>query len=431
MRMSRGPISSVTNKRLRRGIAAAALSTVVAAAGLLSTAPVPAEAAGDFYRTPVNISGEPGRVLKSEPAPLMLQIPGVPNQWPGSAKRIMYTTTGQDGRITPVTGVVVEPTAPWSGSGVRPTVVIGPGTIGQGDQCAGSKLISFPMTIDPTKPSIGVNYTGLETYLLLLNGVRVVITDYVGMGTPGVHTYVNRLESGRAMIDAARAGLRASGAPKDSPIGFTGYSQGGGAAASAAELAESYAPELNVKATYAGAPPADLNEVIDQIDGTAIAGGIGYAVNGLTDRYEVVADVVETETNAAGKQALRTLSTQCIGDTALTYGFARTNSWTRTGEPLSAVIARHPEVAAVVDEQRIGTLKPNAPVLISGAINDDVIPYDQTRQLYRDWKAQGADVRLTTDTLPPIFPGLVVGHALPMVTGLLPATHFLLTELDR
>lgn len=369
-------------------------------------------------------------MIRSQPSPLLLQIPGVPNQWPGTAKRIMYTSTYQDGSPAAVTGTVVEPTAPWRGTGPRPTVVIGPGTVGQGDQCAGSKLMSLPIAIDPSKPSIAANYSGPEMYLFLLNGVRVVMTDYIGMGTPGIHTYVNRAESGHAMIDAARAGLRVAGVPANSPVAFSGYSQGGGAAASAAELTSTYAPELNVKATYAGAPPADLGKVIDQIDGTAIVGGIGFAINGLEARYPQIKPVLARETNAAGKRALKTVSTQCIADIIFSTGFQRTNQWTRTGQPLSSVIRRYPEVQKVVDDQRIGRLKPNAPVLLEGGISDDVIPYGQVRQLYSDWRAQGADVRMVTNGLPPIFPGLVINHAVPMLTTLLPAANFILTEFN-
>jgi dienelactone hydrolase len=292
-------------------------------------------------------------------------------------------------------------------------------------------MLALPMSLDPVKPSIGVNYAGLEMNLLLLNGVRVAVTDYVGMGTPGVHTYVNRVESGRAMLDAARAALAVSKAPENAPVAFSGYSQGGGAAASAAELAQSYAPEVNVKATYAGAPPADLSKVIDQIDGTFIAGGIGYAINGLQARYPALTPILRKELNAHGLGVLAHAATQCIGDTGLMAGFQRTSQWTRNGKPLSAVIAGQPEVKQMIDDQRIGRLKPNAPVLISTGVHDDVIPTGQVRQLYRDWKAQGADVRLATSYVPPIFPGLVVNHGLPMLEFLLPGTSFLLGEFHR
>lgn len=432
MELSRGFVS-ISRSRRRPGqsrrAGALLLTAAVAGAGVVAVAP--AHAARDFYRPPAAYSATPGSVIGTEATPLLLQIPGLAHQWPGAAKKMMYTSTLQNGKPTAVTGYVVEPTAPWRGKGTRPTVVIGPGTVGQGDQCAGSKMLAFPMSIDPSKPSLGVNYAGLEMYLLLLNGVRVAVTDYVGMGTPGIHTYVNRVESGRAMLDAARAALRVSKAPAHAPVAFSGYSQGGGAAASAAELAQTYAPEVNVKATYAGAPPADLNKVIDRIDGTFIAGAIGYAINGLAARYPELGSLLRRETNAHGKRVLTQVATQCIADTGLSTGFQRTGQWTRDGSSLSAVIKRSPSAKAMLDDQRIGRLKPNAPVLVSTGVHDDVIPNGQVNQLYRDWKRQGADVTLLTDRLPPIFPGLVVNHALPMLEFLLPATNFILGEFNR
>ncbi len=431
VRKIRGFVSFVHPAVSRSAKRAAAVAVVGAVAGSGLTAGVGQADAADFYTPPARLSDTPGSVVKKQPTPLLLQIPGVRNQWPGNATRIMYTTVRQDGKPTAVTGTVVEPTAPWRGKGKRPTVVLAPGTVGQGDQCAGSKMLSFPMTIDPAKPSLGVNYSGLEMNFFLLNGVRVVMTDYVGMGTPGIHTYVNRLESGRAVLDAARAGLAVAKASADAPVAFSGYSQGGGAAASAAELASSYAPDLNVKATYAGAPPADLSKVITQIDGTFISGAIGYAINGLAARYPELKPILAKETNATGKKALQDVATQCIADTGLTHGFQRTDQWTRDGKSLAAVVKKYPQVQKMLDDQRIGRLKPNAPVLISTGIADDVIPHGQAVTLYRDWRKQGADVRLANDYTPPIFPGLVVNHALPMVFQLLPATGFILGEFNR
>ncbi|KXT58191.1 lipase [Gordonia sihwensis] len=431
MRKIRGFVSSRSSSvsSVVRRTGSIAVVGAVAASGLV-TGTGDAGAVGDFYRPPARLSETPGSVVRTQPTQLLLQIPGVRNQWPGTATRIMYTTTRQDGKPTAVTGAVVEPTAPWHGRGPRPTVVLAPGTVGQGDQCAGSKMLSLPMSIDPTKPSLGVNYSGLEMNLFLLNGVRVVLTDYVGMGTPGIHTYVNRLESGRAVLDAARAALKVAKAPKDAPVAFSGYSQGGGATASAAELASTYASDLNVKATYAGAPPADLSKVIGQIDGTFISGAIGYAINGLVARYPALDPILKKETSATGRRALKDVATQCIADTGLTHGFQRTDQWTRNGKSLSAVIKKYPRVQKMLDDQRIGRLKPNAPVLISTGVSDDVIPHGQVVQLYRDWKAQGADVRLDNDFTPPIFPGLVVNHALPMLAKMLPATSFILSELN-
>ncbi len=72
-----------------------------------------------------------------------------------------------------------------------------------------------------------------------------------------------------------------------------------GAAASAAELASSYAPELNVVGTYAGAPPADLKELFPYADGSALVGAVGYALNSVITTYPEFEDAIRVEAHAA------------------------------------------------------------------------------------------------------------------------------------
>ncbi len=420
MRSGRGSRSIV-----HAGISLAAAVSVVATVGA-----IPAEAKADFYRPPVSFDPTPGAVIRTDTVPLVLNSEGGVKGVPARATRILYTSTRQDGTPTVVSGYLVNPTVPWTGGGPRPTVVIAPGTMGQGDQCPSSKSLSEPMSIDPAKPSATMNANGADIAAFVADGVRVVVTDYIGLGTPGIHTYANRVESGNAVIDAARAGLTASAAPANAPVGFYGYSQGGGATASAAELAADYAPELNIKGTFAGAPPADLAQVMKQIDGTTIAGAIGYAINGLTARYPELAAIIKAETNEHGKQVLATVAGQCIGDTAAGYRFARTEQWTRTGEPLSAVVSRHPAARKAVDDQRIGRRTPNAPVLLAVGDNDDVIPAGQVTRLYRDWQGRGADVAIIRDHTPPVLTGSVIGHVMPIQTVSDPAYAFLLGEFS-
>ena len=59
--------------------------------------------------------------------------------------------------------------------------------------------------------------------------------DYEGLGTAGVHTYMDRVSQGRATLDVIRAAQRldGTGLSAGSPVGIMGYSQGGGAAAAA------------------------------------------------------------------------------------------------------------------------------------------------------------------------------------------------------
>ncbi|GAA2059585.1 alpha/beta fold hydrolase [Williamsia deligens] len=413
-------------KSFRGVMTVIATAAVTAATVVAIGAPAAQAAPGDaFYTPPGQLPSGNGAIVKTRPTPIFLQIPGDPRPFPGAAKTVMYTSRLQDGSPTAVTGTYIEPFAPWRGRGPRPTVVMAPGTIGQGDDCAPSKLVAFPASLDTKNLALGSNYESLFANLLLYQGYRVLMTDYIGMGTPGVHTYVNRIEEGHAVLDGARAALNLGKLPAGSPIGFWGYSQGGGATASAAEMASTYAPELNIKGTYAGAPPADLEVVLKAVDGSSIAGVIGYTVNGLVARYPELGPLIQREASPAGKAALKQLATSCIGDTVFRYGFQRTNGWTTSGQSLYQISQKYPQIQKALAEQLIGKMKPNAPVLVDTGINDDIIPNSQVMAMVRSWRSQGANVRVVTDGTPPIFPKLAANHVFPYLFGTLPASQFL------
>ncbi|KPI16131.1 secretory lipase [Actinobacteria bacterium OV450] len=78
----------------------------------------------------------------------------------------------------------------------------------------------------------------------------MVVTDYEGLGTPGVHTYTVGPSASRAMLAAARAASRLpeTGLSANTPVGIMGYSQGGQAGSRAAELQGSYARSCRSRA---------------------------------------------------------------------------------------------------------------------------------------------------------------------------------------
>lgn len=326
-----------------------------------------------------------------------------------AAQKISYATTDSTGASRVVTGTVLSPSAPWAGPGPRPLTSFAVGTIGQGDQCAPSTLFQQ-----------GLEYEAATIAPLLLAGETVVVTDYVGLGTEGVHTYVNRVDEGHAVLDAARAALQLgsrAGIDPAAPIGLYGYSQGGGAVASAAELAPTYAPELRIVGAAAGAPPADLAATAAQIDGTALTGLLGYSINSLAASYPSVAAALPGVLNARGQQVVDQTARQCVAETALRYAFQKTSQYTQDGRPVTAYLSE-PAFATAVAEQKIGTLKPTAPVYIWQGRNDDVVPYAQSRQLATDWCGQKASVTYRRYDIAPSFPGYGFGHALPALAGL-------------
>ncbi|BCN53598.1 putative inactive lipase/MT1628 [Rhodococcus sp. Br-6] len=418
----------LTPRGMRRiaTVLGACLAAAVTSGVTASAAPA------DFYEVPASaLGGAPGTVVDTQPYPPLLSIPNQQGPWPSGAQRIMYRTTDAHGGATAASGTYFDASLPWIGAGPRPLVVLGPGTQGQGDQCAPSRL--FQDGIHYNAPlDFAVEYEVLQVHALLSRGIDVVVTDYQGLGTAGMHSYVDRRAQGHAMLDAARAvkALPGSRIGDDSPIGFWGYSQGGGAAASAAEMQPSYAPDLDVRGTYAGGPPADLRAVAAALDGGLATGLLGYAVNSIYAGYPETRADIDGALAPAGRQALDEIAAQCVPETIARYGLHRTTEWTKDGRSLAELIDALPSVSAVVDEQRIGRSTPGSPVLIVQGRNDDLIPHNQATRLAADWCAQGATVEFRTEEIPPIAPGFVVGHGLPMVSGLPSALDWMTDRFD-
>ncbi|MCS4491927.1 lipase family protein [Corynebacterium sp. ES2794-CONJ1] len=385
-----------------------------------------------FYATPEVMDPRPGAVLRTQPAPHLLNTFGP--RFPAYAQKILYTSTTQDGRPVPVSGYIMEPRNPWRGPGPVPTVIFAPGTRGQADICAPSRGAYLLGSYSRPDKALGINYEIIVQYHLLELGMRVVNTDYIGLGTEGVHTYVNNIEEAHAVLDAARAALSVANVDPRSPIAFYGYSQGGGAAAAAAEFASSYAPELNVKGTYAGAVPADLPQVIKAIDGSSISGVLGMSINSYAARDPEFRSIVKEYLNEAGEEFLRRSARSCLADAAVDDGLKTTRFFTKDGRTLSESLGSDPRIIKILDRQKLGRKKPSAPIMVGSAIHDDLVPNAQVRQLSRDYCQLGAEVYYFESSLPVITPSIPSGlnHAAQAFGDLPEAARYLYDRfLDR
>lgn len=385
-----------------------------------------------FYTPPAQLPTTNGALIRREPLSLGLSLPGLDGRpLPGTATRLMYKSTDSDGQAVAVTGAYIEPSAKWEGDGPRPLVAVASGTMGQGDQCAPSLALQHPLTTSGQTLSVG--YDNLAIYRLLATGAAVVVTDYVGLGaTDRLHTYVNRLDEGHAVLDAVRAAraLPGTSLTSGSRVGLYGYSEGGGATASAAELQPTYAPDVPLSGTYAGAPPADLTAVMKGIDGSVLAAALGWAINGFVQAYPDMRDAAEANLNDAGRKALADTSTMCVGDAMLGYGLSRSSAWTNSGKSVAEIIAADPRAQAILDAQRIGTLKPNGPVRVATGIQDDIVPHAQARQLAVDWCRKGGNVTYQAVGLPNLGDKILTNHLAPLITDQQAAISWLTDRLE-
>ncbi|MDB0155204.1 triacylglycerol lipase, partial [Acinetobacter baumannii] len=167
---------------------------------------------------------------------------------------LTYKMLGQSGQEVQATSLVFTPNTPQPVGG-WPIVVWAHGTTGVADACAPSKAA----LADSTKDLISK---------LLAAGYVVVAPDYEGLGTPGIHPFLNVKSEAFSITDAvvaARNYLSQRNLLTSKKWVTVGHSQGGHAALGAAQYASR--AQLDYKGTVAVAPASNLGSIL--VDGEA------------------------------------------------------------------------------------------------------------------------------------------------------------------
>lgn len=162
---------------------------------------------------------------------------------------LTYKMLGQSGQEVQATSLVFTPNTPPP-TGGWPIVVWAHGTTGVADACAPSKAV----LIDSTKDLISK---------LLAAGYVVVAPDYEGLGTPGIHPFLNVKSEAFSITDAVvatRNYLSQRNLLTSKKWLTVGHSQGGHAALSAAQYASR--AQLDYKGTVAVAPASNLGFIL-------------------------------------------------------------------------------------------------------------------------------------------------------------------------
>jgi secretory lipase len=168
------------------------------------------------------------------------------------AARVVYrSTSGDDGSATVVSGSVFTPRGNPPAGG-WPVVAFGHGTVGIEPACG---------------PSLSDSLDGqINVVVVLTNlGYAVAVPDYQGLGTKGIHPYLDARTAGLNMIDAVRALRHTFTNVADRWAAF-GDSQGGAVAWSANEQAKGYAPELGLVGAVALSPSANVVGLVQKAE---------------------------------------------------------------------------------------------------------------------------------------------------------------------
>lgn len=353
-----------------------------------------------FYEPPDPIpDAAPGDVLRVEPMDAYL-APGV--RLRARAWRILYRSTGAVGEPTAVSGTVLMPAG--GGRERLPLIGFAVGTHGIGDAAAPSHLLS-----------LGLDWEAGLICTVLARGYAVAVTDYQGLGTPGDHAYMVGRVLGMNVLDAMRAAraVEPELLGERGPAAVLGYSEGGAAAAWAAQLQPSYAPELELAGVAAGAAAADVELAGPTLDGSFFSFFIAYGGIGYAAAYpDLELDAHLTPRARAGIDWLRRSN--------VLQAATRGPRFVRADELTQPNVLELPEWRARLRENRLGTIAPEAPVLLHHARRDQIVSFDQSRQLLADWQQLGADVRL-----------YITRGGLDHISGALAGTPVALDWLER
>ena len=316
----------------------------------------------DAYQPPDPLPpGRAGDVVKVSP---WRSIPGV------KTSLVLYRSTAADGSPRVVSAVVGLPERP-APSGGWPLLAWAHGTTGLADRCA---------------PSRGPEFDAGLTQVLReapSEGYAVVATDYEGLGTAGPHPYVVNIAEGQNVLDSIRATERLpQGAlPASTRSVIWGHSQGGGAAALAAELAPRYAPEQRIVGAAVGAPATELAELDVPLSTSPFFAYLLMVASGYRAAYPQLP--YRQELTARGLGELDRVQTECGSESVLRLRGARASDY------LARSVDDLPALRDVLVDNSAGHRPTPVPMFVYQGSKDEQIPVATSAVMVRRMCAAG------------------------------------------
>src|SRR5690554_284508 len=343
-----------------------AKSCLVAAALALPTLPLhaaPVEGpSGMAFYTPPATTGAKGDLIWYRPATVKLGS-GAPDV---QAWNLMYHSTDALGQPNVVTGTVIVPKAAWRGLGARPVISYAVGTHGLNQSCAPSLQLAQ-----------GTDYESANIAAALQAGYSVLISDNPGYTNGDTPTYLAGKAQGHAVLDIIKAAAQVPGAgvSANAKAAIWGYSQGGQTASWAAELKDTYAPNLNLVGVAAGGTPANFPAIAHYLDGSTGASFLMQAIVGLGTQYPDHIPVEELA-SARGLAMMETAKQQCVFESLFDVMNESISSYTVDNLTLDQLMTI-PPVHETLVEQNLGKNRISVPLYQYHGQADEFIPLDQ------------------------------------------------------
>ncbi|MEV3974746.1 lipase family protein [Streptomyces sp. NPDC050698] len=228
----------------------------------------------------------------------------------------------------------------------------------------------------------------------LSQGYAIVATDYVGLGTPGIHAYLDGPSAAHSVIDMVRAARAVE--PSLSPRWLAlGQSQGGQAAMVTAAIATRYAPELDYRGAVATGAPSNLENLaplvgpdFPRLPLTGSTVFVSYLLAGLrAARPDLDIDRYLTP---RGQDALARAETDCYQDMASGLGDLT------IGDLVNRPLDDPAVLAAARGMLEIPTTGYDRPVFLGQGLTDEMVPAPLALKLAAELAANRQPVTFRT-----------------------------------
>ncbi len=278
-----------------------------------------------------------------------------------------------------------------------------------GGAVSGAPLVSYQCAIDSLAPETfpsyvlqhgsvthGTSFPQIELVFIaaaVARGWTVSIPDHGGQpGRWGVPR-----EPGYMTLDGIRACLRHQplGLDSDTRVGIWGYSGGGLATAWTAEMAPTYAPELNLVAGSMGAPVSDPGSTFVYLNETLFTGLPTLVIAALAREYPSLRQLLAEHVSDKGRKVFYEDAPQWTPEQAIRR-MAHKDLCHYADRPIEEM-TELPALREIFDDIRPGRQAPAVPMLIVQSTRDQIVPVDDATAHVERYAAGGTHVTYLTD----------------------------------
>lgn len=352
-----------------------AVAVVTVAASVVLAAPAEAQPPAfpaipefdtEFYSpAPEIVSGaEPGEIITSRPVNVanLGVIPVNVDAW-----QLSYRSNNSRGEAIPAVATVLKPRG--DAAQARPLLSYQIAEDSLGGYCASSYVLQQGSIPWPLTGAVTGGGQFLEIQAALAQGWAVVVPDHQGPDS----AFAAGPLAGRITLDGIRAAenfdpLGVDGV--DTKVGMLGYSGGSIATGHAAELRQTYAPELNIVGAAEGGIVADVGALVDNANNALGSGIVASGIIGVSREDPEMAAFLDQHLDPFGRALFAAKDNLCVAWNSSIFPFLNLKGMFDTpGDPLL-----EPQAQRVLATLKMGQQVPDVPMFMFQSNPDWLVP---------------------------------------------------------